>query len=82
MCWCDRDVDQLNDEMKAEVMQLLDLFGVPYVVSPMEAEAQCAVLEVCMYLFFRIGTCIGNFGSHNEQALLLYYRYMHIRYTI
>lgn len=26
--------------------ELLQLFGVPYLVSPMEAEAQCAVLDV------------------------------------
>mmetsp|Transcript_10905 Transcript_10905/g.22305 ORF Transcript_10905/g.22305 Transcript_10905/m.22305 type:complete len:1255 (-) Transcript_10905:122-3886(-) len=41
----ERDSDTVTDEMKEEVMTLLRLFGVPYVESPAEAEAQCAALE-------------------------------------
>ncbi|KAI9905907.1 hypothetical protein PsorP6_014178 [Peronosclerospora sorghi] len=40
-----RDTEGLTDEMVSEVMALLRLFGVPFLVSPMEAEAQCATLE-------------------------------------
>jgi 5'-3' exonuclease len=40
-----RDSATVTDEMREDVMQLLDLFGVPYIVAPMEAEAQCAELE-------------------------------------
>lgn len=31
--------------MQQDVMELIQLFGLPYVVAPFEAEAQCAVLE-------------------------------------
>ncbi len=41
----DRDADTMTDEMKAEAMNLLQLFGVPYVEAPAEAEAQCVMLE-------------------------------------
>lgn len=40
-----RDVEGFSDDMVEEVMALLRLFGVPYLVCPMEAEAQCAALE-------------------------------------
>ena len=41
----ERDMDTMTDEMKAEVIQLIQLFGIPYVESPAEAEAQCVKLE-------------------------------------
>lgn len=41
----ERDMDTITDEMKAEIIQLIELFGIPYVESPAEAEAQCAKLE-------------------------------------
>ncbi|CAI5730130.1 unnamed protein product [Hyaloperonospora brassicae] len=40
-----RDTEGISDDMVGEVMALLRLFGVPFLVSPMEAEAQCAALE-------------------------------------
>ena len=41
----ERDMDTVTDEMVEEVMQLLELFGVPYLRAPAEAEAQCVELE-------------------------------------
>ena len=40
-----RDSEVITESMRNEVMALLDLFGVPYIIAPMEAEAQCAALE-------------------------------------
>ena len=41
----ERDMDTVTDEMKEEVILLLQLFGVPYMEAPSEAEAQCVALE-------------------------------------
>ena len=35
----------ITDEMKMDILNLLQLCGIPWVESPSEAEAQCAALE-------------------------------------
>jgi DNA excision repair protein ERCC-5 len=40
-----RDMDTVTDEMKEEIVELLQAFGIPYVEAPAEAEAQCCTLE-------------------------------------
>ena len=40
-----RDMDTVTDLMKEEIIQLLQLFGIPYVEAPAEAEAQACALE-------------------------------------
>ncbi|XP_063609124.1 DNA excision repair protein ERCC-5-like [Penaeus indicus] len=42
----ERIASNLNDQMYGEAQELLQLFGIPYLVAPMEAEAQCAFLNV------------------------------------
>lgn len=41
----DRLGGSITERMTQECMELLRLFGVPYIVAPMEAEAQCAYLN-------------------------------------
>ncbi|KAG0583390.1 hypothetical protein KC19_3G132700 [Ceratodon purpureus] len=41
----ERNADSVTSEMFAECQELLQMFGIPYVIAPMEAEAQCAFLD-------------------------------------
>ncbi|XP_046676244.1 DNA excision repair protein ERCC-5 homolog isoform X3 [Homalodisca vitripennis] len=41
----DRLASSMTDQMYQEAQELLRLFGVPYLVAPMEAEAQCAFMD-------------------------------------
>nr|CAI5827163.1 unnamed protein product [Callosobruchus analis] len=41
----ERQAVNISDQMYQEAQELLELFGVPYIVAPMEAEAQCAFLD-------------------------------------
>ncbi len=75
-----RDAATVTDEMKEEVMGLLELLGVPYMVAPMEAEAQCAELE---RLNLVVGTITDDsdtfvFGSHNVYKNI----FQDVRYTL
>ncbi|CAL1527851.1 unnamed protein product, partial [Lymnaea stagnalis] len=36
----------VTEQINMEAQELLRLFGIPYIVSPMEAEAQCAYLDI------------------------------------
>ncbi|CAM9136740.1 unnamed protein product [Chrysoparadoxa australica] len=57
-----RDLDNVTDQMREEVMELLDAWGVPYLQAPMEAEAQCAELE-------RLGLVQGVVSDDSDSFL-------------
>uniref|UniRef100_J3LL61 DNA repair protein UVH3 n=2 Tax=Oryza brachyantha TaxID=4533 RepID=J3LL61_ORYBR len=38
--------ESVSSEMFAECQDLLQMFGLPYIIAPMEAEAQCAYMEM------------------------------------
>ena len=40
-----RNMDSPTEQMYIECQDLLQMFGIPYVIAPMEAEAQCAYLN-------------------------------------
>lgn len=42
----ERNADCVSSEMFAECQELLQMFGLPYIIAPMEAEAQCAYMEL------------------------------------
>ncbi|EFA03362.2 hypothetical protein TcasGA2_TC013347 [Tribolium castaneum] len=42
----ERTAGNITEQMFQEAQELLELFGVPYIIAPMEAEAQCAFLEL------------------------------------
>lgn len=42
----ERNAESVNSEMFAECQELLQMFGLPYIIAPMEAEAQCAYMEM------------------------------------
>uniref|UniRef100_A0A1J3ENI3 DNA repair protein UVH3 n=2 Tax=Noccaea caerulescens TaxID=107243 RepID=A0A1J3ENI3_NOCCA len=41
----ERNAESVSSEMFAECQELLQIFGIPYIIAPMEAEAQCAFME-------------------------------------
>ncbi|CAD0195939.1 unnamed protein product [Chrysodeixis includens] len=41
----DRVGRNITEQMTKDAQELLQIFGIPYIVAPMEAEAQCAFLE-------------------------------------
>lgn len=76
----ERQAVDITDQMRLEAQELLRLFGVPYIVAPMEAEAQCAYLEQIkltdgtitddsdIWLFG--GHCVyKNFFDNNKRVL-------------
>ncbi|XP_033210006.1 DNA repair protein complementing XP-G cells homolog isoform X1 [Belonocnema kinseyi] len=76
----ERQAMDVTDQMRSEAQELLRLFGIPYVIAPMEAEAQCAYLEQInltdgtitddsdIWLFG--GKCVyKNFFNNNKRVL-------------
>ncbi|XP_058188296.1 DNA repair protein UVH3 isoform X2 [Rhododendron vialii] len=42
----ERNAESVSSEMFTECQELLQMFGLPYIIAPMEAEAQCAYMEL------------------------------------
>ncbi|KAI5072426.1 hypothetical protein GOP47_0012532 [Adiantum capillus-veneris] len=41
----ERNAESVSGEMFSECQELLQMFGLPYIIAPMEAEAQCAYMD-------------------------------------
>eukprot|EP00850_Spirogloea_muscicola_P005046 SM000022S07260 [mRNA] locus=s22:839411:846038:- [translate_table: standard] len=41
----ERDAENVSSDMFQECQELLQIFGLPYIIAPMEAEAQCAFMD-------------------------------------
>ncbi|XP_003491427.1 DNA repair protein complementing XP-G cells isoform X2 [Bombus impatiens] len=70
----------ISDQIQIEAQELLRLFGIPYIIAPMEAEAQCAYLEQIHLIDGTItddsdiwlfgGQCVyKNFFDNNKKVL-------------
>ncbi|KAL3624214.1 hypothetical protein CASFOL_033030 [Castilleja foliolosa] len=46
----ERNSESVSSEMFAECQELLQMFGLPYIIAPMEAEAQCAFMELSNFV--------------------------------
>eukprot|EP01134_Creolimax_fragrantissima_P006583 CFRG6583T1 len=57
-----RDAEEVTMDMYTDSKELLKLFGVPWVDSPSEAEAQCAELD-------RLGLCAGSITEDSDIFL-------------
>ncbi|WOL06745.1 DNA repair protein UVH3 isoform X1 [Canna indica] len=42
----ERNAESVSNEMFADCQELLQMFGLPYIIAPTEAEAQCAYMEM------------------------------------
>ncbi|CAB0038158.1 unnamed protein product [Trichogramma brassicae] len=62
----ERQAVDITEQMRSEAQELLRLFGLPYIVAPMEAEAQCAYLEQIKLVDGTItdDSDVWLFGSH------------------
>ncbi|XP_041359728.1 DNA repair protein complementing XP-G cells-like isoform X2 [Gigantopelta aegis] len=77
----ERLATSLTDQITSDAQELLQLFGIPYIVSPMEAEAQCAFLDSANLIdgtitddsdiwLFGGRTVYKNFFNHNRHVEL------------
>ncbi|CAN1153497.1 DNA repair protein UVH3 [Linum perenne] len=58
----ERNAESVTSEMFAECQELLQMFGIPYIIAPMEAEAQCAYMEL-------VGTVDGVVTDDSDVLL-------------
>ncbi|XP_034934629.1 DNA repair protein complementing XP-G cells homolog [Chelonus insularis] len=78
----ERQATEVTEQMRSEAQELLRLFGIPYVIAPQEAEAQCAYLELLnltdgtitddsdIWLFG--GRCVYKNFFNNDKKVMQY----------